>query len=69
MLNGWSHKVWAILKKYYPGNIKKILPSPQSAWNTQFYFGHQKLCMDNNLRYSTAIFVTGICETGGQVVR
>ena len=48
MLNDWSHKVRAILKKYCPGNIKKILPSSQSAWNTRFYFGHQKLCMDNN---------------------
>ena len=51
MLNDWSHKVWAILKKYCPGNIKKILPSSQSAWNTRFYFGHQKLCMDNNKKY------------------
>ena len=39
------------LKNYCPGNIKKILPSPQSAWNTRFYFGHQKLCMDNNQYY------------------
>ena len=52
MLNDWSHKVRAILKKYCPGNIKKILPSSQSAWNTRFYFGHQKLCMDNNSLYS-----------------
>ena len=48
MLKDWSHKVRAILKEYCPGNIKKILPSSQSAWNTRFYFGHQKLCMDNN---------------------
>ena len=48
MLNDWSHKVRAIFKKYCPANIKKILPSSQSAWNTRFYFGHQKLCMDNN---------------------
>ena len=48
MLNDWSHKVWPILKEYCPDNIKKILPSSQSAWNTQFYLGHQKLCMDNN---------------------
>ena len=41
MLNDWAHKVRAI--------FKKILPSSQSAWNTRFYFGHQKLCMDNNL--------------------
>ena len=54
MLNDWSHKVRAILKKYCPGNIKKILPSSQSAWNTRFYFGHQKLCMDNNIIYSLA---------------
>ena len=39
----WSHKVRAILKKYCP-------PS-QSAWNTRFYFGHQKLCMDNIFIY------------------
>ena len=32
------------------GNIEKILPSSQTAWNTRFYFGHQKLCMDNNYR-------------------
>ena len=51
MLNDWSHKVRAILKKYCPGNIKKILPSSLSAWNTQFYFGHQKPCMDNNIDY------------------
>ena len=52
MLTDWSHKGRAILKKYCPGNIKKILPSSQSAWNTRFYFGHQKLCMDNNMYYS-----------------
>ena len=52
MLNDWSHKVRAIFKKYCPGNIKRILPSSQSAWNTRFYFGHQKLCMDNNRIYS-----------------
>ena len=40
-----------ILYKYCPGNIKTILPSSQSAWNTRFYFGHQKLCMDNNDYY------------------
>ena len=51
MLNDWSHKVRAILKEYCPGNIKKILPASQSAWNTRFYFGHQKLCMDNNKKY------------------
>ena len=29
-----------------------ILPSlSQSAWNTRFYFGHQKPCMDNNQYY------------------
>ena len=49
MLNDWSHKVLAILKKYCPGNIKKILPCSQCAWNTRFYFGHQKLCMDNKV--------------------
>ena len=54
MLNDWSYKVRAILKKYCPGNIKKSLPSSQSAWNTQFYFGHQKLCMDNNHECYTA---------------
>ena len=27
-----------------------ILPSlSQSAWNTRFYFGQQKPCMDNNI--------------------
>ena len=51
MLNDWSHKVRAILKRYCPGNIKKILPCSQSAWNTRFYFGHQNLCMDNNVQY------------------
>ena len=51
MLNDWSYKVRAILKQYCPGNIKKILPFSQSAWNTRFYFGHQKLCMDNNMNY------------------
>ena len=52
MLNDWSHNVRAILKKYCPGNIEKILPSlSQSAWNTRFYFGHQKLCMGNNPLY------------------
>ena len=52
MLNDWSHKVRAILKKYCPGNIKKILPYlSQSEWNTRFYFGHQKLCMDDNIIY------------------
>ena len=31
---------------------KRILPSlSQSAWNTRFYFGHQKPCMDNNKYY------------------
>ena len=52
MLNDWSHNVRAIFKKYCPGNIKKILPSSQSAWNTRFYFGHQKLCMDHNHNYT-----------------
>ena len=52
MLNDWSHKVRPILKEYCPGNIQKILPSSQSAWNTRFYFGHQKLCMDNNNNYN-----------------
>ena len=37
-----------ILYKYCPGNIKKILPSLSQSGNTRFYFGHQKLCMDNN---------------------
>ena len=41
-------------QKYCPGNIKKILPSSQSGWNTRFYFGHQKLCMDNNVKYVDA---------------
>ena len=49
MLNDWSHKVRAILKEYCPGNIKKILPSLSQSGNTRFYFGHQKLCMDNNV--------------------
>ena len=71
MLNDWSHRVRAILKKYCPGNIKKILPSSQSAWNTRFYFGHQKLCMDNNNRLlyeygeiltRVSIAVTRACE-------
>ena len=56
MLNDWSHKVRAILKKYCPGNIKEILPSSQSVWNTLFYFGHQKLCMDN--KKNIALLVT-----------
>ena len=51
MLNDWSHKVRAILKEYCPGNIKKILPSLSQSGNTRFYFGHQKLCMDNNIIY------------------
>ena len=46
MFNDWSHKVRAILKNI--ARAIKILPSSQSAWNTRFYFGHQKLCMDNN---------------------
>ena len=54
MLNDWSHKARAILKKYCLGNITKILPSSQSVWNTRFYFGHQKLCMDNNSLYCEA---------------
>ena len=54
MLNDWSHKVRAILK-YCPGNIKKILPSLSQSGNTRFYFGHQKLCMDNNKQYCTFI--------------
>ena len=57
MLNDWSHRVRAILKKYCPGNIKKILPSSQSAWNTRFYFGHQKLCMDNNTLYCCELLI------------
>ena len=60
MLNDWSHKVRAILKKYCLGNIKKILPSlSQSAWNTRFYFGHQKSCMDNNNVYCSSELVIG----------
>ena len=51
MLNDWSHKVRAILKEYCPGNIKKLLPSLSQSGNTRFYFGHQKLCMDNNKKY------------------
>ena len=51
MLNDWSHKVRAILKEYCPGNIKKLLPSLSQSGNTRFYFGHQKLCMDNNIYY------------------
>ena len=51
MLNDWSHKVRAILKEYCPGNIKKLLPSLSQSGNTRFYFGHQKLCMDNNKTY------------------
>ena len=46
-----GHIVRAILKEYCTANIKKILPVSQSAWNTRFYFGHQKLCMDNNRFY------------------
>ena len=51
MLNDWSHKVRAILKEYCPGNIKNLLPSLSQSGNTRFYFGHQKLCMDNNIKY------------------
>ena len=54
MLNDWSHKVRAILKEYCPGNIKKLLPSLSQSGNTRFYFGHQKLCMDNNEKYVDA---------------
>ena len=61
MLNDWSHKVWAILKEYCPDNFKKILPSSQSAWNTQIYLGHQKLCMDNNKTYSKTEVTTNNC--------
>ena len=46
-----GHIVRAILKEYCTANNKKILPASQSAWNTRFYFGHQKLCMDNNDNY------------------
>ena len=53
MLNDWSHKVRAILKNT-ARQYQKILPSSQSAWNTRFYFGHQKLCMDNNIKYVDA---------------
>ena len=55
MLNNWSHKVRAILKEYCPGNIKKLLPSLSQSGNTRFYFGHQKLCMDNNTRYPITV--------------
>ena len=48
MLNDWSHKVRAILKEYCQGNIKKLLPSLSQSGNIRFYFGQQKLCMDNN---------------------
>ena len=58
-LNDWSHKVRAILKKYCPGNIQKILPSSQTAVNTRFYFGHQKLCMDNNKQYCSLLIHIG----------
>ena len=54
MLNDWSHKVRAILKEYCPGNIKKLLPSVSQSGNTRFYFGHQKLLMDNNAKYVDA---------------
>ena len=47
-------KAGQYLKKYCLGNIFLILPSSQSAWNTRFYFGHQKLCMDNNVKYIDA---------------
>ena len=49
MLNDWSQQARAILM---------ILPSlSQSTWNTQFYFGHQKPCMDNNSLYSTHCYI------------
>ena len=57
MLNDWSHKVRAILKEYCPGNIKKLLPSLSQSGNTRFYFGHQKLCMDNNYLYFVLLFL------------
>ena len=42
------------LKNIARAILKKILPSlSQSAWNTRFYFGHQKLCMDKNISYFT----------------
>ena len=31
MLNDWSHKVWAILKNYCQGNIKKKYCPPHKA--------------------------------------
>ena len=55
MLNDWSHKVRAILKEYCPGNIEKLLPSLSQSGNTRFYFGHQKLCMDNNGLYCSIL--------------
>ena len=49
MLNDWSHEARAIMI---------LLPSlSQSAWNTQFYFGHQKPSMDNNRRYLTCQYI------------
>ena len=52
MLNDWSHKDRAILKKYCPGNIKKYCPPCHKARGIHdFIFGHQKPCMDNNVKY------------------
>ena len=68
MLNDWSHKVRAILKEYCPGNIEKILPSSQNACNTRFYFGHQKLCMDNNTLYMYYLYIKHKPRWDGTVV-
>ena len=35
-----------------PGQLIILLSLSQSTWNTRFYFGHQKPCMDNNHIYS-----------------
>ena len=61
MLNDWSHKAQAILI---------ILPSlSQSAWNTRFYFGHQKPCMDNNTLNFDHFIVTWFILVIGWITR
>ena len=70
MLNDWSHKVWAIFKRYCPGNIKKycppchkargkhdfILATKSPVWIIIHYIFSQGIYRDNGRIYQIKIY-------------
>ena len=54
MLNDWSHKVRAILKKYCPGNIKKYCPPHKARGIHDFILATKSsvwIIIPNNIIY------------------